>query len=237
MTTLAILLILIVLGLYGLKEYYQIRTGVVPMTTPLGSVAYLAQLLERSAESGTFLQLGSGYGGCVLALAKYLPTWQVTGVEFSPTPWIVANLRTIGKNFGNYRFFLNDATLWPLKDYTVIFLHQSAAITKQWEASIARRLQPGTLFISYNQPLPRIKPIETMTINPQTTLYIYRRPEPEEAAPTLPIENVAPVAEPVIPTVEENPQTQPQPDLPQPASPEPELPLELPLDQPPSETL
>jgi hypothetical protein len=217
MTTLAILLILIVLGLYGLKEYYQIKTGVRPLATPQASIAYLAQLLERSAESGTFVQLGAGYGGCILALAKRLPTWQVTGVEFSPTPWIVANLRTIGKNFGNYRFFLNDPTQWPLKDYSVVFIHQEKAIVKQWEASIARRLQPGTLLISYNAPLPHIKPIETMIVNPQTTLYIYRRSvAQEDNAPTLPIDQPAAVVNtpPPAPVVEEAPQIQPEPELP-----------------------
>jgi len=219
MTTLFILLILIALGLYALKEWYQIKTGVKPVTTPLGSVTYLAQLFERSADSGTFLQLGAGYGGLILALAKLLPTWEVTGVEYSPTPWIVANMRTIGKNFGNYRFFLNDPTQWPLKDYTVVFIHQDPKIIKQWEASIAKRLQPGTLLISYNNPLPRIKPIETITVNPQTTLYVYRRQQANETAPVLPIENPAPISEPVIPVVEDNPQIQPE--------------LELPLDNPP----
>jgi predicted O-methyltransferase YrrM len=217
MTTLAILLILIALGLYGLKEYYQIKTGVVLQHTPEASVTYLSQILERSTDSGTFVQLGSAYGGCVIRLAKLLPTWQITGVEFSPTPWIVANLRTIGKNFGNYRFFLNDPTQWPLKDYSVVFIHQDPKIVKQWEAAIARRLQPGTLLISYNAPLPRIKPIETLVVNPQTTLYVYRRAASDESnAPTLPIDQPEPIVNtpPPPPVVEDAPQIQPELELP-----------------------
>lgn len=215
MTFLFILLITIALILYGLKEYYQIKLGVKPQRTPEGSIAYLAELLERSAQSGTFLDLSSGFGGTVIAMAKRLPTWEITGVERSPTPWIVANLRTIGKNFGNYRFFLNDPALWPLRDYSVIFLHQEPKIVKQWESSIARRLQPGTLLITYNAPLPRIKPIEVLTVNPATTLYVYRKPaNAENNQQTLPVDVAEPVPAPVSPVVEQAPQLQPQPGLP-----------------------
>jgi hypothetical protein len=226
MSTLVILLILIALVLYGLKEWYQIKTGIKPVNTPQGSVAYLAQLFERSAESGTFLQLGAGYGGLILSLAKLLPTWEITGVEYSPTPWIIANMRTIGKNFGNYRFFLNDPIQWPLKDYSVVFIHQEAKTVKLWEASIAKRLQPGTLLISYNNPLPRVKPIEVLTVNPQTKLYIYRRTHTDDNAPVLPIETYTPAPEPVIPAVETNPQIQPEPELPLGNPPQPQTPSE-----------
>jgi hypothetical protein len=214
MTFLAVLLILIALALYGLKEYYQIKTGISMQKTPAGSMAYIAQLIERSAESGTFLDLSSGYGGRVLELAKRLPTWEITGVEQSPTPWIVANLRTIGKNYGNYRFFMNDTTLWPLKDYSVVFIHQEAKTIRRWESSIAKRLQPGTLFISYNQPLPRIKAIDTVALNPTTTLYLYKKPAVAEDVQPLPIEGAAPITPVAAPVVETHPEAQPEISLP-----------------------
>ncbi len=215
MTFLATLLIIIILALYGLKEYYQIKTGITPQKTPAASLAYIAQLIERSAESGTFLNLSSGFGGGILELAKRLPTWEVTGIEQSPTHWIVANLRTIGKNYGNYRFFMSDPTLWPLKDYSVVFIHQEAKTLKRWESSIAKRLQPGTLFISYNQPLPRIKALDTMVLNPTTTLYLYKKPaQAAEEVQPLPIEPVGPITPVGIPVVETHPEIQPPTPLP-----------------------
>ena len=191
------LLIVIVLVLYGLQIHFEIKLGMKPQRTPEATVAYIAQLLERSAESGLMLNLSSGYGGAVFELAKRLPAWEITGVERSPTPWIVANMRSIGKNYGNYRFFLKDPLQWPLRDYNVIFLNQSPKIIKQWEATLARRLQPGTLFITYNAPLPRIKPIEVITVNPTAKLYIYKKPIPTDGTlqQTLPVEDVSPVAQ------------------------------------------
>lgn len=189
MTFLFIILILIGLTLYGLKEYYQVKLGYMPQKTPPGALTALAGLLERSTDMGVFLDLGSGYGDRVLNLAKRLPNWEIAGVENSPTPWILANLRTMGKNYSNYNFYLNDPTTWSLKEYNVIFVHQSEAILKRWETSIARRLQPGTLLITYQHPLPRVKPIDVIAINAQTTFYLYKKsvavkqPTPEYVLP------------------------------------------------------
>lgn len=187
MTTLLVLLILIGLTLYGLKEYYQVKLGIVPQDTPVVSILALADLLERSAPSGRLLDLGSGYGKRVLGLAQRLPNWEINGVEQSPTPWIMATMRTIGKNFGNYSFFLGNPMTWELADYDVVFLHQNERTIKHWEPSIARRLQPGTLLITYNKPLPHIKPIDTMSVNSQTTFYLYKRANPAVQAAPAPV--------------------------------------------------
>lgn len=189
MTSLLIILILLGMTLYGLKEYYQVKLGVVPQKTPPAALTALAGLLERSADIGAFLDLGSGYGDRVINLAKRLPNWDIAGVEQSPTPWILANLRTLGKNYSNYNFYLSDPVLWSLREYNVIFLHQNEATLKRWETSIARRLQPGTLLITFKNPLPRVKPIDTITINPQTVFYLYKKAATTQAEPeyVLPI--------------------------------------------------
>lgn len=220
MTFLLILLIIIALFLYGMKEYFQIKWGVRPQHTPEATIAYLSQLLERSAETGTVLNLASGNGGVVLQLAKRLPTWEVTGVERNPTSWIISNIRSIGKNFGNYRFFLQDPLQFALKDYNVVFLNQEQKVLKQWEATLARRLPPGGLFITYNAVLPRIRPLETITVSPTAKLYIYKKPalSDSEQPVTLPVEpvGIAPVAPVPVPEKpeQENADSNPAQDFP-----------------------
>lgn len=217
MVFLLAVLILGILFLYGLKEYYQIKTGVIPQKTPEASISYLAKMIERSADSGTLLDLGSSYGSRVLGLAQRLPTWEVSGIEFCPTLWIIGNLRTVGKNFGNYRFFRNDPELWPLKDYSVVFVHQNERTLRKWEPSIANRLQPGTLLISYNRPFPRLKPIDQISINVNATLYLYKRAPRENTdfeEPVLPIDATIAVQTPLPPVVEDIEDIQPQPTLP-----------------------
>lgn len=186
MSGLIVLFALIALALYGLQEFYQIRLGIRPSPAPRAVIDELAHLLENNAPSGTFAELGSGYGGLIFNLAKRLPAWQFIGFEKSPTPWIIAQLRSVANNFGNYRFYIDDARDIQLRNYDVIFVDQNAAILKQWENGLARRLQPGTLLITLNAPLPRIKASSKTSVDGTHTLYFYRKAasRPAEMAST-----------------------------------------------------
>ena len=180
MSTLIALLIFIGLVLYGLQEYYQIKLGVRPHRTPKPVINEVANILQSISETGGFIDLGSGYGTVIFGLAKLLPGWEFVGIEKSPTPWLIANFLSFGKNFGNYNFFIADAEAIPLKAYDVVFTDQNISVMKKWEASLARRLQPGMILISLDAPLPRIKPIDKITVDDVHTLYIYRKAYPDE---------------------------------------------------------
>lgn len=185
MTFLLILLILIGLGLWGAQEYYQIKLGIKPTTTPPGVMAALADIMHDVGENGTFLDMGSGYGSLVLNLAKRAPEWHIVGLELSPTPWIISQMRSIGKNFGNYSFFLGDAHTWNLRNYDMIFINQNKRIVAQWETGLARRLLPGTLLVILNNKLPRIHTSSSIAVDDRNTLYLYRKPEPVPAEPVV----------------------------------------------------
>jgi SAM-dependent methyltransferase len=185
MTFLLIVLIVTALCLYGLKEYYQVKLGTKPQTASLTAITALADVLERlNPNGGRFLDLGSGYGGLILNLAKRVPQWDYTGIEQSPTPWLISNFRSFGKNFRNYRFFLADAMTWPLKSYDVVFAYQDNAVLKRWENSLARRLPIGVVLICLNHKLPRARIAQTVTIDQKTVFYIYQRMPMASAPPT-----------------------------------------------------
>lgn len=193
MTTLIILFLVVGLVLYGLLEFYQIKLASKPQRTPLEAIDALAAMLDNPEDmeqsTGRLLDLGSGYGDTVLRVARLLPGWEVDGVEQNPTPWVISNLRTIGKSFTNYRFFLGDAGIWPLRGYDVVFINQNSGTLKKWEAGLARRLPVGTTVITYNTTFPRLKPSNTLRVSDKITLYLYRKterapaPAPEQAAP------------------------------------------------------
>jgi predicted O-methyltransferase YrrM len=217
MSTILILLILIGLVLYGLQEYFQIRLGIRPRQTPESVINHLVFMLQDMSETGSFIDLGSAYGATVFGLAKRLPGWELVGIERSPTPWILSQLRSVGKNFGNYRFYMEDAALVPLRNYDVVFMDQNTTIAKRWESGLARRLQPGTLLISLNAPLPRIRPINKVTIDNGQVLYLYQK---QVAAEVTPDQILAQTAQQVA---EEAPPVpaEPLPQYEQPTSPTP----------------
>lgn len=192
MTDLLIIFILIGLGLYGAKVHYQVKKEITPQRTPESGIDALADLLKRSAETGSVVELSSGYGDLVLGLSKRLPDWDITGIEHSFTHWVISNLRTIGRNTINYRFFWKDPVTFDLEDFTVVFVNQEDRVLKRWESSFARRLQPGTLLITYNRPLPRAKAIDTIAVDRHNTFYLYKKAASQQrpAPPPLPLNTI-----------------------------------------------
>lgn len=196
MTGLFILLILIGLGLYGLKEYYQIKLGSPPQQCSSEVVAGMMDLLDTYRDNGRLLNLGSGYGGVVLKLAQRFPDWQIDGVEQSPTPWLIANLRSIGKQNGNYRFHLSDTMTWRLQDYDIILVCQSKKQLYVWEPRFARHMTPGTLLIAVNTPLPRTRPNDAIVLNGGHRLFVYRKQAEQPApVPVVPVDIIPDIIE------------------------------------------
>ncbi len=134
-----------------------------------------------------------------------------TGVEKSPTPWILASLMSAAKNYGNYRFLLDDATVVSLNNYTAIFIDQNTTIMKRWEAGLVRRLNLGTVLVSLNAPLPRVRAFNKIKIDELNSLYFYQKveqqvaPMPQQQAPqTQPvIQQTAPAVQQELPQYEQ----------------------------------
>lgn len=173
MTTIATLLLLIALVGYGLKEYYQVKLKSSPHSTPIAIQNKIADILMDFSHTGRFLDLGSGWGGMVLNLAKQMPEWQVDGIEQSPTPWVVSNCRSTGKTFGNYRFFIGPMQRFHLKNYDVVYLNLPRETMNIMLPRLVRALQDDTLIISYPHPLPRIPNPDIITVD-HHRIYLYR---------------------------------------------------------------
>ena len=174
MTTLAILLILMILVGYGLKEYYQVKLHGGPHSSPQSVVDELTEFLSQYSPRGRFLDLGSGWGGLVLQLARKMPEWQIDGIEASPTPWFIANCRSIGKSFGNYRFFIGRMEKFLLQNYDIIYINQPVKNLNLVLPRLVRALQNDAFIISYPHPLPRIPDADVLISDQNDRLYLYR---------------------------------------------------------------
>jgi hypothetical protein len=173
MTTIATLLLFIALVGYGLKEYYQVKLKSSPHSTPIIIQDQIADLLMDFSHTGRLADLGSGWGGMVLNLAKQMPEWQIDGIEQSPTPWVISNCRSTGKTFGNYRFFIGPMQRFHLKNYDVIYLNAPRETMNIMLPRLVRALQDDTLIITYPHPLPRIPNPDVITVD-NHRIYLYR---------------------------------------------------------------
>ena len=94
------------------------------------------------------IDIGSGLGGLVLALAARRPDATVEGIELAPLPWLVSALRA--KSSGSGALFMRgDYEHLNFADYDVVFAYLSpAAMSALWRKA-ARELHSGAILISY----------------------------------------------------------------------------------------
>lgn len=174
MTTITIVLLLIAMILYGLKEYYQVKLKSGPHSTPMPVQTQIIETLMSFSHTGRMVDLGSGWGGMVLNLAKNMPEWQIDGVEQSPTPWIISNCRSTGKTYGNYRFFISPIQKFFLKNYDVIYVNLPRDTLAQILPRLVRALRDDTLILSYPHPLPRLPTNDMIQVDARHRVYMYR---------------------------------------------------------------
>ncbi|MES2830692.1 MAG: class I SAM-dependent methyltransferase [Pseudomonadota bacterium] len=99
------------------------------------------------------VDIGSGLGGLVLALARSRPDSKFLGIELAPLPWLVSRLRAAFSG-GRARFLIGDYESLDLAQFDVVFAYLSpAAMPALWQKS-QREMRPGTLLLSYEFSIP-----------------------------------------------------------------------------------
>jgi SAM-dependent methyltransferase len=94
------------------------------------------------------IDIGSGFGGLVLALARRRPDCEVSGIELAPLPWLASRLRAwAGRS--RARFLRGDYDKLDFADYDAVFAYLSpAAMEALWRKAEAE-MRPGSVLLSY----------------------------------------------------------------------------------------
>ena len=116
----------------------------------------VAQLLPPPRAEKTFamIDLGSGLGGLLLALARARPDGRFHGVELAPLPVLISRLRMAWRGQGNCR--ISWASYWThdLAAYDVVFAFLSPVPMRELWDKARREMRPGSLFISSSFEVP-----------------------------------------------------------------------------------
>ena len=103
-----------------------------------------------------FIDIGSGFGGLVLYLARQRSDCNVVGIELAPLPWIVSRARA-ALSGSAARFLRGDYTRQNFGDYDLVFAYLSpAAMPALWEKARAE-MRPGSLLVSYEFAIPGVE--------------------------------------------------------------------------------
>jgi SAM-dependent methyltransferase len=94
------------------------------------------------------IDIGSGFGGLVLELARACPHARVEGIELAPLPWLASRLRAAATR-SRARFVRGDYAHLDFGDYDLVFAYLSpAAMDRLWRKA-RREMRPGSRLASY----------------------------------------------------------------------------------------
>lgn len=152
---------------------FSLHTGISPM--PSSSKAKKAILSVIPQDSHTIYELGSGWGGLALALAKALPLAQLHAFELSPLPWIISTLvqkivRRSTLNIYKKNFFLH-----PLEGADVVVCYLYPKAMQKLKSKFEKELRPGTWVISNSFAIPGWAPVKVVQLNDiwKSEIFVY----------------------------------------------------------------
>ena len=161
-------ILVVLLLIYGLP----FRSQVPLFLSSRRTIATLAAWLP--ARPLTVLDVGSGTGRFVRALALARADCRVTGFELAPLPWWWSHLRT--HSLPNAQVQRLDFWTQSLADYDVIYAFLSPVPMPALWQKVLREMRDGSWLVSNSFAVPDAVPTEVLQVDDarQTRLYCYR---------------------------------------------------------------
>jgi hypothetical protein len=130
--------------------------------------------LFPKGKSIQFIDVGSGFGGVLLNLAKERKDCHFLGVEFAPFPWLISwFIGKIKKSSVKFKFCKYETV--NFHDFDIVFAYLSPAVMPLLWEKVRVEMRTGSLFLSYEFPVPMLTPDLTINLNPnEPILYGWR---------------------------------------------------------------
>jgi cyclopropane fatty-acyl-phospholipid synthase-like methyltransferase len=170
-----ILFLAILLALY--TEWYSRKSGIVPMPT-LPSVRQTMLSSMPTSPNGDILELGSGWGGSLMALAKKYPNHRIIGYEMAPLPFYISQLRVRAARHKNVHLKRCDFYKESFDLAGAVFCYLSFQHMEKLAPKFSRELPSNTHVVSHAFPIPKKKAHKEYVIPGilGTTVYAYTYP-------------------------------------------------------------
>lgn len=172
--TLYVLASLFVFALIGISLYYDHKLKIPPAPTLPWVRRRILQALKTHLEKqdARIAELGSGWGGLSLAIARTFPQARVEGFELSPFPYWFSKL----VRRKNLRFKRADIFDVDLSGYDAVVYYLSPVIAERLATKFKTELKPGTLIVSNAFPLPGFTAIDSAETNIgiKIRVFVYR---------------------------------------------------------------
>ena len=169
------------IGLAGLSlVWFTLKSGISPMPSSRKARRAILKASEAAGE-GSIIELGSGWGGLLFALARKYPERQVIGYELSWLPWAFSHLcKTLYRlhkvDIHRQNFLAADISAASL---LVCYLFPKGMIDLQKKLT---EEGSNALLISSTFALPGCEPMQVSYLDDlyNTPIYVYAEQHPGE---------------------------------------------------------
>lgn len=167
--------LIVIIGLGCLSiVWFTLKIGISPMPSSAKACRAIVKASEEAGE-GSIIDLGSGWGTLMFALARKYPDRQVIGYELSWLPWIYTYLYKIFYRLHNVRIHRQNFLAADISSASLLvcYLYPKGMIDLQKKLSEGHG--SNALLISSTFVLPESEPIKTIRLDDlyNTPIYVY----------------------------------------------------------------
>ena len=174
MDFIAITLFFIILLIALSIVWSTLKTGISPMMS--SSTACQTMLAEiNTGEKGALVDLGSGWGTLVIAVAKKHPNKQVIGYEVSWFPWLVSVVFKYSLGLGNLTLHRKDFKNADLSGAATLVCYLFPGAMVALEDKLKYDMPKKITIVSNTFALPTCKPAKVIKLKDfyRTPIYVY----------------------------------------------------------------
>ena len=173
MALLELILLAFVLLILLSIVWTTLQTGISPMMS--SGKACQAMITSIDTANGPLIDLGSGWGTLVIALARKHPQQQVIGYELSWFPWLVSIILKYSLRLDNLTLYRKDFMNAELSNASILFCYLFPGGMVALHEKLKRELLNEILIVSNTFALPSCQPTKVIRLKDvyQTPIYVY----------------------------------------------------------------
>ncbi|MFT6986806.1 MAG: 16S rRNA A1518/A1519 N6-dimethyltransferase RsmA/KsgA/DIM1 with predicted DNA glycosylase [Psychromonas sp.] len=151
-----------------------LQTGISPMMSSGKACQAMLASIDRTAK-GPLIDLGSGWGTLVIALARNHPHQQVIGYELSWFPWLVSIIRKYSLGLDNLTLYRKDFNNAELSNASILFCYLFPGGMAALHQKLQRELLNEIIIVSNTFALPLYQPTKVIRLKDiyRTPIYVY----------------------------------------------------------------
>lgn len=152
-----------------------VRTGISPMMSSRKACNQMISFVLQSTD-GDIIDLGSGWGTVVVALARKAPRRKVVGYELSWFPWTISFMRKKILGLHNLTLYRKDFRSDDLTSAQVLLCYLFPKGMETLAETLSREFSTDVYIISNTFALPQCVPLKTVRIDDmyKSPIYFYR---------------------------------------------------------------